>query len=242
MVAPYDAVNWVADEVFRVLRDLFTEYGIPIVFLAALSEATVGLGVLVPGVILIFLAGAYASEQGDSLLPILVVSVVGTIMGDTLSYGLGRWGGGYIRHTRLGPTMRLGEALISGRMRWLIPFYHFNSVTRTVGPFGSGALRMPLRVWIPLDYLGAMIANLVWLGSGAILGRAVLTEDGTLKQHPALRIALFIAALAWLFVLQREMQRSRRKLREEDARAAAITNAASINTGAGEDIPPAPEA
>ena len=49
-----------------------------------------------------------------------------------------------------------------------------------MGPFGSGALRMPLRVWPPLDYFGALLANAVWMGAGAILGRAVLNNDGTL--------------------------------------------------------------
>ena len=220
MTTPYDAVNWVADELFRLLARLFTRYGVPIVFLAALTEATVGLGVLVPGVILIFLAGAYATEEGDSLVLILVVSVLGTVMGDSISYVLGRWGGTRMSHTRFGPTLRLGQTLMEGRVKWLIPFYHLNSVTRTVGPFGAGALRMPLHIWMPLDYAGAFIANAVWMGSGAVLGRAVLTDDGTLKQHPALRIALFVAAMAWLVLLQREMERSKRVLRERDAAAA----------------------
>ena len=222
-------MNWVADELFVLLSDLFARYGVPIVFLAALTEATVGLGVLVPGVILIFLAGAYASEEGDPLLLMLVVSVLGTILGDTFSYFLGRWGAERLSgHRRLGPMLRLGETLVEGRVRWFIPFYHLNSVTRTVGPFGAGALHMPLRVWMPLDYLGAFIANAVWMGAGAILGRAVLTDEGKLEQHPALRIGLFLAAMAWLLLVQREMERSREKMR---ARLEADTGRAADDPG-----------
>ena len=35
-----------------------------------------------------------------------------------------------------------------------------------------------------------------------LLGTAVLDEDGTLKQHPALRIGLFVLAMTWFAVMQ----------------------------------------
>ncbi|MSQ30163.1 MAG: hypothetical protein EXR68_06735 [Dehalococcoidia bacterium] len=205
---PYDAVNWLADQVFLVLAALFLRYGMPVVFLAALGEATVGVGVVLPGIVMIFLAGAYAREEGSSLLLLYVVANVGTLLGDVISYGLGRWGGGWLRSTRLAGALRLGEAMVSGRARWLIPFYHFNSVTRTLGPFGAGTLRMPLYIWLPLDALGAVLANTAYMGAGAILGRAVLTPDGRLQEHPALRIGLFIAAVFWVVMVRRELQRT----------------------------------
>ncbi len=107
----------------------------------------------------------------------------------------------------------MGEVLIQGQARWFIPLYHFNSITRTIGPFGSGALRMPLRVWLPLDYLGALIANAVWMGAGAVLGRAVLSEDGTLKEHPLLRLGLVAAVFFWVVVVQREIAKNRKRTR-----------------------------
>ncbi len=216
LTAPYDAVNWLADRIFVLLSELFRDYGTPIVFVAALLEATVGLGVVVPGVVLIFLAGAYAAEEGQSIPLMLAVAVVGTILGDSVSYAAGRFGAARLGSTRVGPALRYGETIIRdalerGRLRWLIPFYHLNSVTRAVGPFGAGAVRLPLRVWVPLDYAGAILANAAWMGAGAVLGRAVLTPDGTLEQHPALRIGLFAAAVAWLVFVRREVERSRRR-------------------------------
>ena len=215
---PYDGWNWLADQVFLALRSLFLRFGVPIVFFSALSEATVGVGVIFPGVILMFLAGAYTAEEGGPLALVFVVALVGTILGDTLSYGLGRWGSGRLGASRIGGTLRVGEALVRGHGRWLIPFYHLHSATRAVGPFGSGALRLPLRVWMPLDYLGAAIANMVWIGSGAALGRAVLTERGTLEPHPALRIGLAALAVAWVVLVQGAIIRRRRR---EQAQAAA---------------------
>ena len=189
------------------MNGLYERFGVPIVFLAALSEATVGLGVIVPGVLVMFLAGAYSAGDPAQLALVFAVSILGTILGDTISYSLGRWGSRFVEGTRFAPSLRLGRALVEGRTRWLIPFYHLHSVTRTVGPFGSGAVRMPLRVWMPLDYIGAIIANTIWVGGGAIFGTAVLNEDGTLQQHPLLRIGLVVLAMAWFLLIQREVMR-----------------------------------
>jgi membrane protein DedA with SNARE-associated domain len=165
-----------------------------------------------------FLAGAYTGGDLDTLLLVYLASIAGTVIGDTWSYGLGRWGGRAVAGTRLGASLRLGRALMTGRTRWMIPFYHLHSVTRTVGPFGAGAVRLPMWTWAPLDYLGALISNAVWVGSGALFGTAVLSEDGTLKQHPALRIGLFVLALGWFYGMQ---TLARRRMRQLEALEAA---------------------
>ena len=221
LTAPYDLVNWVADQLFLAMKELFDRFGAPVVFFSALVEATVGLGLIYPGVILIFLGGAFADEQGTPIIWIFALAIAGTIIGDTLSYGLGRWGGSRLEGTRFGPQLRVGRAIISGRARWLIPFYHLNSWTRTLGPFGAGALHLPLRVWMPLDYLGAIIANSAWVGAGYLLGQAVLTEDGTLEEHPALRIGLGVGAFLWFVVAHREFAKSYRQAQSEEAGADA---------------------
>ena len=199
------------------MKGLFDRFGAPVVFFSALAEATVGVGIVFPGVVLLFLGGAFADEQGTPVVLILMLAVVGTIIGDTLSYTLGRWGGSRLAGTRFGPQLRFGQAVLVGRARWLIPFYHLNSWTRAVGPFGAGALHLPLRVWMPLDYLGAVISSTVWVGLGFVFGQALLTEEGKLEEHPALRIGLGLAALVWFLLVRREFIRSYRRAREDAA-------------------------
>lgn len=230
-------MNWLTDQTFLLLRDLFEQFGVPIVFLAALSEATVGLGLVVPGVLLIFVAGVYADDTGASLPLMLAVATAGTIIGDSASYVLGRWGGRHLAGTRFASALRMGEVLIQGHARWFIPFYHFNSVTRTVAPFAAGALRMPPHIWLPLDYIGAFIANAVWMGAGAILGRAVLNPDGTLNEHPLLRLGLVAAVLFWVLVVQREVNKNRlrRRAEQEAQREALLAGASEVESrGPGE--------
>lgn len=155
--------------------------------------------------LLLFLAGAATAEMDGSLAPVIFVAIAGTFLGDTVSYGLGRWGSGWIAGTRLGASLKAGEALVAGRARWLIPFYHLQSVTRAVGPFASGALRLPLRIWLPLDYAGALLSNVVWVGAGALFGRALLTDRGTLEPDPAVRVGLAVAAVAWVLIARRTL-------------------------------------
>ncbi|MEX1022826.1 MAG: DedA family protein [Dehalococcoidia bacterium] len=222
IAAPYDAFNYVTDVVFVAVNRLFEEFGTPIVFVSALVESTIGLGVIFPGVLVMFLGGAAASQGDASVFAVFLAATAGTAMGDTVSYVAGRWGGERLANTRFGSSLRMGSKLMDGRARWLIPFYHLHSVTRAVGPFGSGALRIPLRVWLPLDYAGAVIANAVWVGGGFLLGTAVLTEDGKLEQHPALRIGLAVAATVWFLAMRATMQRRVRTLQAEEASAAVV--------------------
>jgi len=220
VTAPYDAFNWLTDLVFVTINRLFQEFGTPIVFFSALVESTIGLGVVFPGVLMMFLGGAAASQGDANVLVVFVVAALGTALGDTISYVTGRWGGGRLDATRFGPQLRLGSQLMSGRARWLIPFYHLHSVTRAVGPFGAGALRIPLRVWVPLDYLGAVVANSVWVGGGYLLGTAVLTDEGKLEEHPAIRLGLAGLAMAWFLIMQTTMKRRIRQIQAEEAAAA----------------------
>ena len=78
---PIDAFNWLTDEIFRFLNGLFDRYGLPVVFFAALLEATVGLGIIVPGVLLMFLGGAYVgNDSWLSLGSVLLMTISGTII------------------------------------------------------------------------------------------------------------------------------------------------------------------
>lgn len=190
-------------------------------FFGALAESLVGLGVVWPGIGLIVLAAAFSADNGESTTLIFVLATLGTAIGDTISYGLGRWGAGWLAGTRFGPTLRVGRVLMEGRARLLIPFYHLTSWTRAVGPVGAGAMKLPLRIWIPLDYLGAVLSSAIWVGVGAIFGAAVLTEDGTLEQHPALRIGLATAAVGWALFLRRAIARASERLEARDRAATA---------------------
>src|SRR5271166_4553179 len=67
------------------------------VFLAAIIEAVAVLGILVPGTpILMAIAGA-AAMAGQPMIPFLVLSIAGAVIGDFLSFWIGRRFSGRLR-------------------------------------------------------------------------------------------------------------------------------------------------
>ncbi|MGE3857893.1 MAG: DedA family protein [Dehalococcoidia bacterium] len=220
LTAPYDGFNWLLDFVFATAYGLFARFGAPIVFVAALTESTLGLGMVFPGQQLIALGGAASAQGEGNVVAMLAFATAGTILGDVISYTAGRRFSTTLYQSRFGTTLRVAASMMEGRARWLIPFYHFYSVTRSVGPAAAGALRIPLRIWLPLDILGAAFFNTVWVLVGFAFGTVLLREDGTLKESPVVRIGLVVVAMVWFIVARQLFERRMREVREADERAA----------------------
>lgn len=221
--APYDAFNWLLDLVFATAYSLFTQFGAPIVFLAALIESTLGLGMVFPGQQIISLGGAAAAKgAAGNVVVMLVFATAGTILGDLISYVAGRWWSERLFASRFGPSLRVAASMMEGRARWLIPFYHFYSVTRSVGPAAAGALRLPFRVWFPLDAFGAALFNTIWITVGYAFGAALLQDDGTLKESPVVRIGLVVVAMGWFLIVRHLFEKRLREAREAEARTTVL--------------------
>ncbi len=68
---------------------LYPNAALGVVFLAAIIEAVAVLGILIPGTpILMAVAGA-AAMAGQGMLPFLILSIIGAVIGDLLSFWLG---------------------------------------------------------------------------------------------------------------------------------------------------------
>jgi len=173
-----------------------------------------------PGQQLIALGGAASAKGDGNVVAMLVFATCGTILGDVISYTAGRRFSATLYQSRFGPTLRVAASMMDGRARWLIPFYHFYSVTRSVGPAAAGALRIPVRIWLPLDILGATFFNTVWVLVGFAFGTALLQEDGTLKESPVIRLGLVVVAMAWFIVARQLFERRMRDVRAAEERAA----------------------
>jgi len=74
------------------IRDLFDSYGYWVIFLGMLFENTLFLGLVVPGVLLLLLAGISAGNGELSPYLAFLLALTATILGDTTSYLMGRFG------------------------------------------------------------------------------------------------------------------------------------------------------
>ena len=72
-------LRWAADAV----QSLFEDYGYWVVFFGTLCENTLLVGLIVPGALVVLLAGLAAHDGTISWPQAIVLGIVGTIIGDT---------------------------------------------------------------------------------------------------------------------------------------------------------------
>ncbi len=197
-----------AEYIAEVTRNLFESYGYWVVFLGTLAENTLFLGLLVPGVLVIFLAGLEAEEGVLNLPLVLGLGIAGTVLGDTISYTVGRlfWR----RLLRNEQAARWAERLREPIYRWRVLFvllYHFAGYSRLLGPAAAGVLRIPLRQWAPLDYAGAALWVSVFALAGFFGGTLGLTLDPEKGNFRIFEWALLAAFVIWILILARTAQR-----------------------------------
>jgi membrane protein DedA with SNARE-associated domain/membrane-associated phospholipid phosphatase len=171
-----------------------------IVFLIALSESLAIVGLIMPGAVLMFGAGALI---GADLLPFwstMGMAVLGAMVGDGLSYWLGRH---YKMQLRAVWPFRAYPRLVNRG----VDFFHRHggksvALGRFVGPLRpiipavAGMLEMPVSRYLVINVL----ASLVWAPAYLLPGVAFGTSL-QLASEVAGRLALFLIvtlALLWL--------------------------------------------
>jgi membrane-associated protein len=169
-------LGWAAD----AIHDLFDKYGYLVVFLGTLFENTLLLGLVVPGVIVIVLAGINAHDGTLNPFYAAALATLGAILGDTISYFMGRFGWARLGS---GQSMQAFSEKVRGpllhRGAFFVLAYHFAGYTRLFGPTAAGLFRMPYRRWAPLDHIGAAIWVSTFVAIGYGLGAAGITLDSS---------------------------------------------------------------
>lgn len=179
-----------------------------VIFIVALVESFAVVGVIVPGVVMLFGLAFLASELGMPLWLILAAAATGAITGDTISYWLGRHWQDRIWHTRW----------LSGHQQGLKRAHYFLNhsgalsiiVGRFIGPLRplmpmiAGALGMRLRLFLSLDILSAFAwapAYILpgWLAAKSLeFSMAALSSLAPWQLHGLMLVVALLAMGIWL--------------------------------------------
>jgi len=212
--------EWVLGRIER----LFADYGYHVVFLGVLLENSMFLGLLVPGAIILILGGLAAENGSINLGLVIGLGIAATLIGDTLSYGIGRmgWARALERRSMGGMVGRVRDAMESDH-RWIILAYHFAGYSRMVGPAAAGLFRIPYRRWAPLDYAGGTLWVLTFTLVGVVMGLLGVEFGDTRRMVRLMELlftAMIVAAIALTFY--RESRRRRRATGVPGGPAAAV--------------------
>jgi membrane protein DedA with SNARE-associated domain len=215
--------NWLTEQALKLAERLYGSYGYLVVFFSPLVENTLFLGALIPGTLLMLLAGLSAHDGLIALGWAYPLGIAGAIIGDTISYGIGRFG-----FQRLGPESRLvrwseetREALLDQGI-WLVLSYHFAGYSRMIGPAAAGFMRMPLRRWMLLDYAGVTVWVVCYITLGYVLGVFGLSLDDSDRNVRVFEILLFVLFILGVLAALRATGKRSRMLAEQRGEAEAL--------------------
>src|SRR6185295_5606168 len=141
-ISPFESLNYYLTWAQRLsqwmlgkLENLFADYGYYVVFLGVFLENAMFLGFLVPGSIILILAGLSAQNGSINIWFVFSLAIVATIMGDSISYAIGRmgWTKAIEKGAASGIVERIRTAM-EGNHVWIILGYHWAGYSRAVGP------------------------------------------------------------------------------------------------------------
>jgi membrane-associated protein len=146
------------------------------VFGVAFGESAVLLDLVVPGEVGVVVGGAAAARNGVSPWLLVVVGSIGAVLGDSLSYLVGRrWGMTLVRRwswlrRRVEPRFGRAHAYFDRRGGRAVFAARWVGALRAVVPAVAGSSGMAYRRFLPWDAAAAVlwVTTMIWLG--AILG------------------------------------------------------------------------
>lgn len=228
---------WVTEKAVDITRHMFENYGELTVFLAPMLENTLFVGALIPGSLVMIMAGVATENDLLDFQVTIPLAIVGAIVGDTVSYWIGR-----LSWQRLGPESRIvkwSETIREPLMNhsvWLILSYHFAGYSRLVGPASAGFLRVPFLRWAALDYLGVTLWVVAFIVAGYALaaGLDLDIKDPSERDIQAFELILFALLVTGVFLILR------RAGKERAAQGEDVTTVAEAPTPSPDGARPAP--
>ncbi|AXC82694.1 DedA family protein [Salmonella enterica subsp. salamae] len=178
------------------INTLITHYGYAALVIGSMAEGET-----------VTLLGGVAAHQGLLKFPLVAAAVaLGGMMGDQLLYLLGRCYGGKIlrRFPRYHTKIRHAQKMIQRHPYLFVIGTRFMYGFRVVGPLLIGASRLPPKIFLPLNIVGALIWALLFTTLGYLGGEVIAPWLHDLDQHLRhgvwliLAIVLVVGVRWWL--------------------------------------------
>lgn len=180
------------------------EYAGWVVFIMAFAESLAIVGMLVPGVVVLFGAGTLIGSEVLEFLPMCAWAVAGAILGDGISYAIGhhfdyltkRW-----RWFRLHPDhLDRAHCFFAQWGDVSVVLGRFFGPIRALIPLVAGLMDMPPKRFYLANVLSALAWAPAYLLPGMLVGKAV---DGGNWNQVGIAGASIATILGLLFLLRR---------------------------------------
>ncbi|MGY0218045.1 DedA family protein [Endozoicomonadaceae bacterium StTr2] len=174
------------------------------VFLTALLETLVLVGLILPGVVMLFALASLAGSGALDIWTVMIWAFAGAVLGDTISYSLG-----YRFHDRIKSwwPFRLHPEWINSGERFFLKYGGLSvAIGRFVGPIRpiiplvAGMMDMPLRRFWFANVLSAVFWAPAYLLPGYVVGAAVTRADTLDKLSEILMVFVVTSGTLGFFI------------------------------------------
>jgi membrane protein DedA with SNARE-associated domain len=206
-----------APTMLEILTDLIERYGY---FAVALLVTLEGLGLPLPGETAVVTAAAFAARGSLSLVGVVVATTIGTVLGGSGGYWIGRLGGRglLVRH---GHWVRLNadrlartEAYFKRHGAKTIFFARFVALLRIFGSLMAGVCHMPFPTFSVVNFTGGLLWAATFSGVGFLFGKNLSKLDDYLAEISVVLSVLVV--VAFLVYRWREKRLSRVEAKSVD--------------------------
>lgn len=195
----------------NVLFDLLTQYGMFAIFLIIMMEYAC---FPISSEIVLPVSGMVAAQLGHKVTWVIFISVIAGIMGSSICYLLGKWGGQTMMNCLLSRFPK-AKRQFEKTCGWQIKYGKFSvmlarviPIFRTYISFASGITRQNYLEFLIYSTIGILSWNTLLLSCGYLLGEN-FDVIGPYFQLYSKWILVFIAAVILLMVLFKRHRRKR---------------------------------
>jgi undecaprenyl-diphosphatase len=168
-----------------------------VVFAVSLAESLAIVGIIVPGVVVLFGVGALIAAGAADFWAMCAWAVAGAVIGDGLSYWLGRRYKDHLRETwpftRYPRTLEQGERFFEKYGGISVAFARFFGPGRATVPLVAGMLEMRPAAFLAANVGSALLWAPAYLIPGVVLGASL-----ELASEVAFGLAVLILAVVGL--------------------------------------------
>ncbi|MDQ2889472.1 MAG: DedA family protein [Gemmatimonadota bacterium] len=174
-----------------------------------------GMGLPLPGEVVLIAAGALAAQGDFSIVAVAVAAWIGTVIGGTGGYWIGRTGGAAFirRHGRwLGVTAereRVATEFIGRHGASTIIIARFIAVLRMVAGILAGSLQMPFGLFSLCNAIGGLLWSATFAAVGYFFGSNIkFVERYVSRGTVGLLVILITVALGLLYRRRRRASKT----------------------------------
>ncbi|HVE97211.1 MAG TPA: DedA family protein [Pseudonocardiaceae bacterium] len=182
-----------------------------LVVLVMFVDSLALIGAMLPGDLLLLVPAAAVGLDGA---PIVVAgAVIGTVLGYTVSYAVGRRNGPAIRHSWLGRRVRperwtQAEQLLLGPAGRTLALVQFMPLLNYLIPLLAGTLKVPQKRFIRLTATGALVYSTFYVTLGVLAGgtgQAIYDSTGRLVALVVVSVGVAVLGFTVLAAAVRRM-------------------------------------